>query len=208
VRKSAKKIFTACAKDEFWDRLKIIQLLNAKKLAAEIENRWHNKVNPETVQRVLRKSDFHGSMAKKKSFISQKNQREWNLLKALHWSVWNSGKQIYCLMKANIHLVQMGVIMCGEYTCKGFGGEKKCMSNRQTWYWECDGMRMHGRVRSWKSSFYQRHHEQHIYVNFLWVLIKATAENVGLKKILHFTMAMTQKVSSHLVRGWCLYSCP
>jgi hypothetical protein len=86
--------------------------------------------------------------------------------------------------------------------------KKKCLSNCQAWCWECDGMRIRGRVMSGKSSFYQKHHEQHIYVNFLWELIKATAENLGLKKILHFTMEVTQIVSSHLVREWCLYNCP
>jgi hypothetical protein len=70
-------------------------------------------------------------------------------------------------------------------------------------------MRIHGRVRSGKSSFYQRHNEQHVYVNFLRELIKATAEILGLKNILFaFHLAMTQKVSSHLVRGQCLYNCP
>jgi hypothetical protein len=97
-------------------------------------------------------------------------------------------------MKANvIYLVQMDVIMCGEYTGKGLG-KKIFVQQSKTWFWECDGMRINGRVRSGKSSFYQRHHEQHVYVNFLPELIKATTENLGLKKILHFTMTMTKKV--------------
>jgi len=54
------------------------------KLAAEIENHLHNKVSPDTVQKELRKNDFHGRVAGKKSFVSQKNQREWNLQKAMY----------------------------------------------------------------------------------------------------------------------------
>ena len=38
---------------------------------------------------------------------------------------WNSGKHFYFLMKANItYLVQMDVIVCGEYKGKSFGRKK------------------------------------------------------------------------------------
>jgi len=100
--------------------------LSATKLAAEIKNHLHNKVNPNTFQREFRKNDFHGRVAEKKSFVSQKNQREWNLQKVMYWRVWSYGKQFYFLMKANImYLDQVDVIMCGKYPRKGFGGKKK-----------------------------------------------------------------------------------
>ena len=173
-------------------------------MAAEIENHWHNTVNPETVQRVLRNNDFHGRMARKKSFVSQKNQREWNLQKSMEfWKTFLfSDESKYNIFSSD------GCNCVWWIQGEEFWKKKKCLSNFQAWCWECDGMRIHGRVRSGKSSFYQKHHDQHIYVNVLWELIKATAENLGLKKILLFTMAMTQKVSSHLVRGWCLYNSP
>ena len=49
--------------------------LSATKITAEIENNFHKKVNPEIVRRVLRKNDYHGRAARKKSFVSQKYQK-------------------------------------------------------------------------------------------------------------------------------------
>jgi len=39
--------------------------LRAVKLAAEIENHLHKKVNPEVVRRVLRQNDFRGIVGRK-----------------------------------------------------------------------------------------------------------------------------------------------
>jgi predicted DNA-binding ribbon-helix-helix protein len=65
VRKSAKKISTAYDERCFLRKIENNRKLGATKLAAEIENRLHKKVNFETVRRVLRKNDFHGRGAKK-----------------------------------------------------------------------------------------------------------------------------------------------
>jgi len=39
--------------------------LSAVKLAADIENHLHKKVNPEIVRRVLRQNDFHERVGRK-----------------------------------------------------------------------------------------------------------------------------------------------
>jgi len=73
VRKSAKKICTAYDERWFLRKTENNPELGATKLAAEIENRVHKKVNSETVRRVLRRNNFHGR-GSKHSFISQKNR--------------------------------------------------------------------------------------------------------------------------------------
>jgi hypothetical protein len=103
VRKSAKKIVTAC--DERWimRQIKNNPKLSATKMTSEIENNFHKNVNPDIVRRVLRKNNFHGRVARKKSFVSQKYQKvrmefaENHLRKGS-----NSEKQSCLLIKANI----------------------------------------------------------------------------------------------------------
>jgi hypothetical protein len=75
VRKRTKKIVTAC--DERWllRQMKTNTKLRVTQLATEMESHMHEKVNTETFQRILRKNDFHGRVARKRSFISQKNQK-------------------------------------------------------------------------------------------------------------------------------------
>lgn len=75
VRRSPRKIFTET--DERWivRHVKANPRLSATKLATEIEEHLHKKVNPETVRIVLRKHQLHGRVARKKPFISVKNQR-------------------------------------------------------------------------------------------------------------------------------------
>jgi hypothetical protein len=74
VRKSTKKVVTAC--DERWllGKMKTNTKLRATQLATEMESHMHKKVNPETFQRIL-KNDFHGRVARKRSFISQRTQK-------------------------------------------------------------------------------------------------------------------------------------
>jgi hypothetical protein len=96
--------------------------LSAMKLAAEIENNLHKKVNPETLQRGLRQNNFHGKMARKSSLVRKIREFKWNSQKTIYGRVQNSGKQLHLLMKANImYLEQMDIIMYGEYPGKNLG---------------------------------------------------------------------------------------
>ena len=66
MRKTAKKNFTAYDERWFLRQIKNNSKLSFTKLAAEIENHLHQKVNPETGRRVLSKNDFHGIGTRKK----------------------------------------------------------------------------------------------------------------------------------------------
>ena len=85
---------------------------------------------------------------------------------------------------------------------------KKYLSNRQTWFWECDGMRIHGRVRSGKSSFFSKASWTTRLFKLSPRTYKSHCWKLWIKENFAFHHGNDPERSSHLVRGWCLYNWP
>jgi hypothetical protein len=77
-----------------------------------------------------------------------------------------------------MYFVQMDIIMCGENLGKNSG--KKSLCNGQTWWWQCNGVGIHGSIKSGKSSFYRRQHKQTCFVNIHQEHLKASVEKLGI----------------------------
>jgi hypothetical protein len=126
VRKSETKFFTVYDKRWILRQIKNNPKLSPMKMAAEIENHLHKKVNPEKFQRGLRQNDFYGKLARKSSSLLRKiREFKWNSQKTIYGRVQNSRKHLNLLMKTSVmYLEQMDIIMCGEYSGKNFREKK------------------------------------------------------------------------------------
>lgn len=74
-RNAPNKTFTELEERRIVRKIKVNPKISAPKLTVEVENEMGKKCSVETVRRVLRENNFNGRVARKKPFISQKNQQ-------------------------------------------------------------------------------------------------------------------------------------
>jgi len=107
------------------------------------------------------------------------------------------------------YLDQMDIIVCvwrkpGEELRK----EKKIFVQRSNMVVVACGVRMHGGMKRGNLHFIKGSVTKHVCINIPQGHLKACAEELRIQEHFAFYHDSDPKYSSHLVRGWCLYSCP
>lgn len=208
-RKSPKKILSDA--DERWilRYVKKNPRMSAPKIASEVENYLKMIVSAETVRRVLRKHNFHGRVARKKPFISKKNQKDRLKFANEHiskdfdfwkkfifadeskFNIFGSDGRGYVWRKPGEAFSKQNLLP----TVKHGGGS--------VMVWGCMAASGVGNLH-----FIEGIMDKHLYVDILRQNLKVSVEKLGLKDIFTFYQDNDPKHSSLIVKEWLTFNCP
>lgn len=183
--------------------------LSAPKIATELEIGTGIKVNPETVRNVLRKANYHGRTARRKSYINERNR-----------------KRRLVFAKTCIHYDKKyweHVIFADESKFNVFGSDGRAM----VWRKPNEEMKIKNLVPTMKHGggslmvwgcmsaagvgdlvIIEGIMNQHVYLDILKTHLRSSAEKMGILDTFRFYQDNDPKHKSHLVRQWLLYNCP
>lgn len=183
--------------------------ISATRIASEVEGDLGIKVHPETVRRVLRRSQYHGRVARRKPFINAVNQKKrmqfareyaeydqawWNRVifcDECKFTLWQSDGKANVWRKTNEELNPRNL----KPTVK-FGGGSIMV-------WGCMSGNGVGDL-----VFIDDTMNKEAYLNILRGHLKQSARHLGIANNFHFYQDNDPKHTAHIVQMWLLFNCP
>lgn len=203
------KIFNLTDERYIVRKIKANPKLSAPKLATEVKNQLGKSCSAETIRRVLREHDFNGRVARKKPFISKKNQ-QWRLAFAKEhiskdinfWSkvifadeskfnIFGSDGQSYVWRKPNTELKNKNL----KPTVKHGGGS--------VMVWACMSAAGVGNL-----VFIEGIMDKTMYLNILKDNLVQSAQKLGIQSDFRFYQDNDPKHKSGIVQMWLIWKCP
>lgn len=208
-RKAPNKIFNPTDERYIVRKIRENPKLSAPKIANEVEAELGKSCHPETIRRVLREHDFNGRIARKKPFISAKNQK--------------------CRLKFAVDHLNMdsgfwdSVIFADESKFNIFGSDGASYvwrkPNSELQLKNLKGTVKHGggSVMVWacmsaagvgKLQFVESIMNKFQYLDILKNSLVQSAEKLGIKENFRFYQDNDPKHKSGIVQTWLIWNCP
>ena len=208
-RSAPNKIFSASEERYIVRKIKVNPKLSAPKLVVDVHQELGKSCSAETIRRVLREHDFNGRVARKKPFISKKNQicrlkfaQEhvckthdfWNTVifsDESKFNIFGSDGMSYVWRKKNRELNKENL----RATVKHGGGS--------VMVWGCMSSAGVGNLE-----FIEGTMDKNMYLNILRSNLLQSAENLGIKEKFRFYQDNDPKHKAAVVQSWLIWNCP
>lgn len=208
-RKAPNKIFNDADERYIVRKIKKNPKLSAPKLVAEVKNELNKSCSAETIRRILRNHDFNGRIARRKPFISRKNQaarlkfaKEHITKDSSFWehvifadeskfNIFGSDGQTYVWRKPNTELQNKNL----KPTVKHGGGS--------VMVWACMSSSGVGNLQ-----FIENTMDKNMYLDILKANLLQSAEKLGIRDEFRFYQDNDPKHKSGIVQTWLIWNCP